>query len=74
MLRVLLDLDGEFIIVKADPHHRVRAPRYEKDGRESRTYKQFLPNTSRMDYLSGMLYNHGFVLAVGARRDHKCRY
>ena len=27
-------------------------------------YKQFLPNTSRMDYLSGMIYNHGYVLAV----------
>ena len=62
VLRVLLDLDGEFI-VKADPIIGYGHRGHEKMG-ENRTYKQFLPNTSRMDYLSGMLYNHGFVLAV----------
>ncbi|NWF73018.1 MAG: NADH-quinone oxidoreductase subunit D [Nitrospirae bacterium] len=62
VLRVLLDLDGEFI-VKADPVIGYGHRGHEKMG-ENRTYKQFLPNASRMDYLSGLLYNHGFVLAV----------
>jgi len=31
---------------------------------ENRTYAQFLPNTSRIDYLSAMTYTHGFVGAV----------
>lgn len=62
VLRVLLDLDGEFI-VKADPVIGYGHRGHEKMG-ENRTYKQFLPNTSRMDYLSGMLFNHGFCLAV----------
>ncbi|NLI83104.1 MAG: NADH-quinone oxidoreductase subunit D [Deltaproteobacteria bacterium] len=62
VLRVLLDLDGEFI-VKADPVLGYGHRGHEKMG-ENRTYKQFMPNTSRMDYLSGLLYNHGFALAV----------
>ncbi|MDQ1336909.1 MAG: NADH-quinone oxidoreductase subunit [Thermodesulfobacteriota bacterium] len=62
VLRVLLDLDGEFI-VKADPIVGYGHRGHEKMG-ENRAYKQFMPNTSRMDYLSGMIYNHGFALAV----------
>ena len=31
---------------------------------ENRTYAQFLPNTSRIDYLSAMTYTHAFVGAV----------
>lgn len=62
VLRVLLDLDGEFI-VKADPVIGYGHRGHEKMG-ENRLYKQFMPNTSRMDYLSGMLFNHGYVLAV----------
>jgi len=62
VLRVLLDLDGEFII-KADPIIGYGHRGHEKMG-ENRTYKQFMPNSSRMDYLSGMLFNHGFALAV----------
>jgi NADH-quinone oxidoreductase subunit D len=62
VLRVLLDLDGEFI-VKADPVIGYGHRGHEKMG-ENRTYKQFMPNTSRMDYLSGMIFNHGFALAV----------
>lgn len=62
VLRVLLDLDGEFI-VKADPVIGYGHRGHEKMG-ENRTYKQFMPNTSRMDYLSGLLFNHGFALAV----------
>ena len=62
VLRILLDLDGEFII-KSDPVIGYGHRGHEKMG-ENRLYSQFLPNTSRMDYLSGMIYNHGFVLAV----------
>ncbi len=62
VLRVLLDLDGEFIM-KADPIIGYGHRGHEKMG-ENRLYKQFLPNTSRMDYLSGMLFNHGYALAV----------
>jgi len=62
VLRILLDLDGEYV-VKADPVIGYGHRGHEKMG-ENRHYRQFLPNTSRMDYLSGMLFNHGFVLAV----------
>jgi len=62
VLRVVLDLDGEFI-VNADPILGYGHRGHEKMG-ENRLYKQFLPNTSRMDYLSGLIYNHGYVLAV----------
>jgi len=62
VLRVLLDLDGEFI-VKADPVIGYGHRGHEKMG-ENRLFKQFLPNTSRIDYLSGFLFNHGYVLAV----------
>jgi NADH-quinone oxidoreductase subunit D len=62
VLRILLDLDGEYI-VKADPVIGYGHRGHEKMG-ENRQYKQFLPNASRMDYLAGLIYNHGFVLAV----------
>lgn len=62
VLRVLLDLEGEYII-KADPIIGYGHRGHEKMA-ESRQYRQFYPNTSRMDYLSGMLFNHGFALAV----------
>jgi len=62
VLRVLLDLDGE-IIIKADPVIGYGHRGHEKMG-ENRLYKQFMPNTSRMDYLSGMIFNHGYCLAV----------
>ncbi|MEN6438301.1 MAG: NADH-quinone oxidoreductase subunit D [Syntrophobacter sp.] len=76
VLRVLLDLDGEFIL-KADPIIGYGHRGHEKMG-ENRLYSQFLPNTSRMDYLSGMIYNHGYVLAVekltGVEAPERARY
>ena len=76
VLRVLLDLDGEFI-VKADPIIGYGHRGHEKMG-ENRTYRQFMPNTSRLDYLSGMIYNHGYVLAVeklaGIEVPERARY
>ncbi|MEN6484109.1 MAG: NADH-quinone oxidoreductase subunit D, partial [Syntrophobacteraceae bacterium] len=62
VLRVLLDLDGEFI-VKADPVIGYGHRGHEKMG-ENRQYKQFIPNTSRIDYVAGLTYNHGYALAV----------
>jgi NADH-quinone oxidoreductase subunit D len=62
VLRVKLQMDGEFI-TRAEPVcgyiHRMQ----EKMG-ENRSYAQFLPNTSRIDYLSAMTYTHAFVGAV----------
>jgi len=62
VLRVKMTTDGENII-HAEPVcgyiHRMQ----EKMG-ENRTYAQFLPNTSRIDYLSAMAYTHAFVGCV----------
>lgn len=62
VLRVKMTMDGEYIL-RAEPVcgyiHRMQ----EKMG-ENRTYAQFLPNTSRIDYLSAMTYTHAFVGAI----------
>ncbi len=62
VLRLKMVMDGEYIL-KAEPIcgyiHRMQ----EKMG-ENRTYAQYLPNTSRIDYLSAMTYTHAFVGAV----------
>jgi NADH-quinone oxidoreductase subunit D len=75
-LRILLDLDGEFIL-KADPVIGYGHRGHEKMG-ENRLYRQFLPNSSRMDYLAGMIYNHGYVLTVeklaGIEVPERARY
>jgi len=62
VLRVKLTMDGEFITnaeVVAGYVHR----EHEKMG-ENRKWDQFLPNTSRMDYLSAMMYTHAYVAIV----------
>ena len=62
VLRVKMVMDGEYV-ERAEPVcgyiHRMQ----EKMG-ENRTYAQFLPNTSRIDYLSALTYTHAFVGAV----------
>ena len=62
VLRVKMEMDGEYV-VRAEPVcgyiHRMQ----EKMG-ENRTYAQYLPNTSRIDYLSAMTYTHAFVGVV----------
>jgi NADH-quinone oxidoreductase subunit D len=67
VLRVLMTMDGEWI-TKAEPVIGYIHRMHEKMG-ENRTWAQFLPNTSRIDYLSAMHYTHAFVGAVerGAR-------
>jgi NADH-quinone oxidoreductase subunit D len=62
VLRLFLKLDGEYI-QEADPIVGYSHRGHEKMA-ESHFYEQFLPNTSRMDYLSGLIYNHGYVAAV----------
>jgi NADH-quinone oxidoreductase subunit D len=59
VLRLLLEMDGEYVL-QAEPvlgySHRIQ----EKMG-ESRTWAGFMPNTGRLDYLSALIYNHGYV-------------
>lgn len=59
VLRVLLEMEGEYIL-EPEPvigyGHRMQ----EKIG-ESRTWNAFMPNTARIDYLSALMYNHGYV-------------
>lgn len=62
VLRVKLTMDGEYI-VRAEPVCGYIHRMHEKMG-ENRTWAQFLPNTSRIDYLSAMAYTHAFVGAV----------
>ncbi len=62
VLRLFLKLDGEYIL-EADPVIGYGHRGHEKMA-ESHFYEQFLPNTSRMDYLSGLIYNHGYVAAL----------
>jgi len=62
VLRVKLVLDGEYI-VEAEPVLGYIHRMHEKMG-ENRTWAQFMPNTGRLDYLSALSYNHGYVAAV----------
>ena len=62
VLRVKLTMDGEYI-TRAEPVPGYIHRMHEKMG-ENRTYAQFLPNTSRIDYLSAMHYTHAFVGVV----------
>lgn len=62
VLRVKLTMDGEYI-VRAEPVCGYIHRMHEKMG-ENRTWAQFLPNTSRIDYLSAMHYTHAYVGAV----------
>ena len=62
VLRVLMTMDGEWI-TRAEPVIGYIHRMHEKMG-ENRTWAMFLPNTSRIDYLSAMHYTHAFVGAV----------
>lgn len=62
VLRVKLTMDGEYID-RAEPVCGYIHRMHEKMG-ENRKYAQFLPNTSRIDYLSAMTYTHAFVGVV----------
>ena len=62
VLRVKLTMDGEYI-TRAEPVPGYIHRMHEKMG-ENRTWAQFLPNTSRIDYLSAMHYTHAFCAVV----------
>jgi NADH-quinone oxidoreductase subunit D len=76
VLRVKLTMDGEYI-TRAEPVCGYIHRMHEKMG-ENRTYAQFLPNTSRIDYLSAMHYTHAFVgvveRAVGLQVPPRAEY
>ncbi len=62
VLRVLMTMDGEWIN-RAEPVIGYIHRMHEKMG-ENRSWAKFLPNPSRVDYLSAMQYTHAFVGAV----------
>ncbi len=62
VLRLVVELDGEDI-VRVDPDLGYLHSGFEKTA-ESVRYKDFVYYTDRMDYLSGMTNNFGYVLAV----------
>jgi len=76
VLRVVLELDGE-VITRCTSHlgylHRAK----EKHA-EHKTFHQFIPYTDRMDYLSPMSNNTGYVMtvekALGIEVTQRCIY
>ncbi len=62
VLHLFLTLDGE-VVIEAEPVIGYSHRGHEKMA-ENRTWEQFLPNPPRMDYLSGLLLNHGYCMAV----------
>ncbi|MEW5911603.1 MAG: NADH-quinone oxidoreductase subunit D [Thermodesulfobacteriota bacterium] len=76
VLHLLLKLDGERIL-ECKPLVGYSHRAHEHMG-QNRTYLQFLPNTSRMDYLGGLCYNHAYCLAVekacGIQAPERARY
>jgi NADH-quinone oxidoreductase subunit D len=62
VLRLILELDGERV-VDARPDIGFLHSGIEKTC-ENRTYRQVLPYTDRMDYVSANTHNLGYVLAV----------
>jgi NADH-quinone oxidoreductase subunit D len=62
VMHFLLTLDGE-VVQSCEPIIGYSHRGHEKMA-ENRTYEQYLPNPARMDYLSGMIFNHGYCQAV----------
>ena len=62
VLHLFLTLDGE-VVIEAEPVIGYSHRGHEKMA-ENRTWEQFLPNPPRMDYLSGLILNHGYCMAV----------
>jgi NADH-quinone oxidoreductase subunit D len=69
VLRVLLEMDGEFII-KAEPVIGYGHRGHEHMA-ENRNYTQFLPNLARVDYLHALAYNQCYCMAVEKLLDIK---
>jgi NADH-quinone oxidoreductase subunit D len=62
VLRLILEMDGE-VVERADPHIGLLHRGTEKFI-EVRPYLQSIPYFDRLDYVSPMMQEHGFVLAV----------
>jgi len=62
VLRLVLELDGE-VIQRADPHIGLLHRATEKLA-ESKTFIQSVPYMDRLDYVSMMANEHGYVLAI----------
>ncbi len=62
VLRLILEMDGE-VIVKADPHIGLLHRATEKLA-ESKPYNQSIGYMDRLDYVSMMCNEHGYVLAI----------
>jgi len=62
VLRLVLKMKGETIL-EADPVIGYAHRAHEKMA-ENRTWTMFLPNTSRVDYLSGMIYNIAYCQLI----------
>ncbi len=62
VLRLVVELDGE-TVVRIDPDLGYLHSGFEKTG-ENKRYKDFVYYSDRMDYLSAMLNNFGYVLTV----------
>jgi NADH dehydrogenase I D subunit len=62
VLRLVVELDGETVL-NVDPDLGYLHSGFEKSG-ESKRYKDFVYYSDRMDYLSPMLNNYGYCLAV----------
>jgi NADH-quinone oxidoreductase subunit D len=62
VLRLILELDGE-VIQKADPHIGLLHRATEKLA-ESKPYNQSIGYMDRLDYVSMMCNEHGYVLAI----------
>ncbi|KRT54419.1 NADH dehydrogenase subunit D [endosymbiont of Ridgeia piscesae] len=62
VLRLVLEMDGE-VIERADPHIGLLHRATEKLA-ESKPYNQSIPYMDRLDYVSMMCNEHGYVLAI----------
>ncbi len=62
VLRLVLELDGE-VIQRADPHIGLLHRATEKLA-ETKTYLQSLPYMDRLDYVSMMVNEHAYVMAI----------
>lgn len=62
VLRLVLEMDGE-VVQRADPHIGLLHRATEKLA-ESKPYNQTIPYMDRLDYVSMMCNEHGYVLAL----------
>ena len=62
VLRMVLELDGE-VVMRADPHIGMLHRATEKLA-ETRTFLQSVPYMDRLDYVSMMVNEHAYVMAI----------